>query len=103
MTTLNTIIEEEQKKFEDKFKDSFTLGAMESWKDGEVVRDFLTSAMQRAYEAGEKKAREEERERIRKWATSNARTKDTNMSDFPENHEYTVDYHELTDFLSKQL
>lgn len=34
------------------------------------------------------------------WAKSNARTKGTAMSDFPENHEWNVDYHELVDFLT---
>ena len=50
MTTLNTIIEEEKKK----------LQKIECLVEDNVLEDFLTTAMQRAYEAGEKKGREEE-------------------------------------------
>ena len=49
-----------------------------------------------------KAARADERERVKKWADSNARTNDTMMTDLPENHGYTVDYYELLDFLANK-
>ena len=48
MTTLNTIIEEEKKEF-----DNFMLEEYGKWKIGRTeAKAFLTTAMQRAYEAG---------------------------------------------------
>lgn len=32
-------------RFDDKFKDSFTYGAMETWEDGLAVRDFISRAL----------------------------------------------------------
>lgn len=55
MTTLNTIIEEEKKAFDEAFmeyayENENTL--LDNDTDGEKVKDFLTTAMQRAYEVG---------------------------------------------------
>lgn len=33
-------------QFEEQFKDSFTYGAMETWEDGLVVRDFISKALE---------------------------------------------------------
>jgi hypothetical protein len=64
MTTLNTIIEEEKKEFEQEFAhckpaNEHTTGYIDS-RDYRDIETFLTSAIQRAYEAGI----DEERERI---------------------------------------
>ena len=73
MTPLNTIIEEET-KWEDDFRKQFDELKLKPPKNSmpnaerELIiwyfRNRITTAMQRAYEAGEKKGREEERERI---------------------------------------
>lgn len=58
MTTLNTIIEEEKKAFEAKFSYGGFGGLMPQHRDGGrilmgEVQDYLATAMQRAYEAGQ--------------------------------------------------
>jgi len=59
---------------------------------GLVFDKYITTAHNKGVEVTKKEVAE--------WAKSNARTKDTMMSDLPENHEWTVDYHELVDFLT---
>lgn len=57
MTTLNTIIEEEKKAFDAKFREkidfvNYCLSEGDTMFDSTDVKNFLTSAMQRAYEVG---------------------------------------------------
>lgn len=52
MTTLKTIIEEEKKEFESNFKE--TLSVLES----DLIKNFLTTAMQRAYAQGVQEERD---------------------------------------------
>lgn len=56
MTTLNTIIEEEEKEFDDHFSTwkYMAIGGAQTRE----VKDFLTKAMQRAYEAGREEGKE---------------------------------------------
>ena len=53
MTTLNTIIEEEKKEFDKRFmQDGELLTAFDGKDDASDIKSHLTTAMQRAYEAG---------------------------------------------------
>lgn len=67
-----------------------------------IMNTALLTSQSTQHKAEVEKAVEEERVRVREWAKRNARTEDTMMSDFPENHEWTVDYHELVDFLTPE-
>lgn len=46
MNPQDNFIQEAVERFEARFKDSFSLGAMDSWKSGEVVIDFLLSTLE---------------------------------------------------------
>ena len=70
MTPLNTIIEEEKKKFEEKKTQWIQYGGF-CYQDGEYsidhIKKFLTTAMQRAYEAGRQSVLDEWKEEQRKF------------------------------------
>ena len=64
MTTLNTIIEEEKKEFDKRFmQDGELLTAFDGKDDASDIKSHLTTAMQRAYEAGKVRYRDWETDR----------------------------------------
>ncbi len=83
MTPLNTIIEEEKKEFENlsrvlvEEKQIEGYGLMRTYTGGATQEqiDFLTTAMQRAYDAGEKKGREEVKRELLSEQEANYPTK----------------------------
>lgn len=46
----NNTQESWEERFDEKFKDSFTLGAMESWEDGKVVKSFIRALLSKQAE-----------------------------------------------------
>ena len=67
MTTLNTIIEEEKKEFDKRFmQDGELLTAFDGKDDASDIKSHLTTAMQRAYEAGKDERDTYWKERVRK-------------------------------------
>ena len=49
-TPLTQLLEEQKKEFDEQFKDSFSGGDMHSWERAEPIKDFITTAITKAWE-----------------------------------------------------